>query len=61
MSLSLLAMTAARHQWPMPSSLPEVRPVRPASEPSALVDVELLRKALDDYIATSDPDRPLVW
>jgi endonuclease YncB( thermonuclease family) len=61
MSLSLQAMTAARHQWPVPPSVPEVRPVRAAPEPSTPVDLELLRKALDDYVSTSDPDPPLVW
>jgi endonuclease YncB( thermonuclease family) len=64
MALALQAMTTARHQWPMPPSVPEVRPVRPVSERLPAVDLELLRKALDaldDYVATSDPDRPLVW
>ena len=61
MSRSLQAMTAARHQWPVPQSVREVRTVQPASEPRAPVDLELLRKALDDYVATSDPDRRLVW
>jgi hypothetical protein len=60
MALALQAMTAARHQWPVPQSVQEVRPVRP-SEPSTPVDLELLRKALDDYVSTSDPGRPRVW
>jgi hypothetical protein len=51
MSLSLQAMTAARHQWPVSPSVPEVRPVPAASEPSTPVDLELLRKALDDYVS----------
>jgi endonuclease YncB( thermonuclease family) len=61
MSLSLQAMTAARHQWPVPRFGREVRTVQPASKPAAPVDLELLRKALDDYVATSDTTRPVVW
>jgi hypothetical protein len=61
MALALQAMTVARHQWPMPTSLPEARPVRPVSEPSAPVDLELLRKAVADYVAASETGRHIVW
>jgi hypothetical protein len=61
MALALQAMAAARHQWPMPPSVPEVRPVRPASEPTAPVDLELLRKAVADYVAASETGHPVVW